>query len=123
MTFSYDPFQVVLSVLIAIAASYASLDLAGRVAANPRRIRALWLTGGAISMGSGIWAMHFVGMLAFHLLSNREIVPDVVAQARRTYCELIRRRRPLIVTDEEYSAFESALKSIRESLRMFGETL
>lgn len=67
MTFSYDPFQVGLSVLIAIAACYASLDLAGRVTANQKGVRTLWLIGGAISMGSGISAMHFVGMLAFHL--------------------------------------------------------
>jgi len=64
---SYDPFQVALSILIAIAASYAALDVAGRVTATRRAVRAAWLCGGAISMGSGIWAMHFVGMLAFHL--------------------------------------------------------
>jgi two-component system sensor histidine kinase/response regulator len=64
---SYDPFQVALSIVIAIAASYAALDLAGRVTATRRAVRAAWLGGGAISMGSGIWAMHFVGMLAFHL--------------------------------------------------------
>lgn len=63
----YDPFQVVLSILIAIAASYAALDVAGRVTATRKAARAAWLAGGAISMGSGIWAMHFVGMLAFHL--------------------------------------------------------
>ena len=66
MSFSYDPLQVGLSVLIAIAASYAALDLAGRVMAKRRGIRAAWLAGGALSMGSGIWTMHFVGMLAFH---------------------------------------------------------
>jgi two-component system, sensor histidine kinase and response regulator len=67
MSFSYDPFQVGLSVLIAIAASYAALDLAGRVMAKRKVVRAAWLAGGAFSMGSGIWTMHFVGMLAFHL--------------------------------------------------------
>jgi len=63
----YDPFQVALSILIAIAASYAALDVAGRVTATRRALRAAWLCGGAISMGTGMWAMHFVGMLAFHL--------------------------------------------------------
>jgi two-component system, sensor histidine kinase and response regulator len=67
MAASYDPLQVALSVLIAIAASYAALSLAGRVTATRNGARALWLAGGATSMGSGIWAMHFVGMLAFHL--------------------------------------------------------
>jgi PAS domain S-box-containing protein len=53
--------------LIAIAASYAALDLAGRVTAASGRIRAAWLTGGAIAMGIGIWAMHFKALLAFRL--------------------------------------------------------
>jgi NO-binding membrane sensor protein with MHYT domain len=67
MAASYDPLQVALSVLIAIAASYAALSLAGRVTATRKGARTVWLAGGATSMGSGIWAMHFVGMLAFHL--------------------------------------------------------
>src|SRR5438445_9548684 len=67
MTGSYDYSEVARSVLIAIAASYAALDLAGRVTAARGRARAAWLTGGAIVMGIGIWAMHFKGMLAFHL--------------------------------------------------------
>lgn len=67
MAFSYDPLQVALSVLIAVATSYAALDLAERVTAASRGLREAWLVGGAISMGSGIWAMHFVGMQAFHL--------------------------------------------------------
>ena len=64
---SYDYGEVARSVLIAIAASYAALDLAGRVTAARGRIRLAWLSGGAVAMGLGIWAMHFKGMLAFHL--------------------------------------------------------
>ncbi len=67
MTGSYDYGEVARSVLIAIAASYAALDLAGRVTAARGRVRLVWLSGGAIAMGIGIWAMHFMGMLAFHL--------------------------------------------------------
>lgn len=67
MTSSYDGLQVALSVLIAVAASYAALDLAGRVTAAHGRRRIVWLTGGSLSMGLGIWAMHYVGMLAFRL--------------------------------------------------------
>jgi two-component system sensor histidine kinase/response regulator len=29
--------------------------------------RLLWLYGGAIAMGFGIWSMHYIGMLAFRL--------------------------------------------------------
>src|SRR6202158_5266830 len=64
---SYDPRLVALSVVIAICASYAALDLAGRVTAARGRSRAVWLTGGAAAMGLGIWSMHYIGMLAFSL--------------------------------------------------------
>jgi PAS domain S-box-containing protein len=67
MTGSYDHTEVARSVLIAIAASYVALDLTGRVAAASGRVRLAWFSGGAIAMGIGIWAMHFKGMLAFHL--------------------------------------------------------
>lgn len=67
LTGSYDYGEVARSVLIAIVASYAALDLAGRVTAAVGRVRLVWLSGGSIAMGLGIWAMHFKGMLAFHL--------------------------------------------------------
>jgi two-component system sensor histidine kinase/response regulator len=67
MTGSYDFTEVARSVVIAIAASYAALDLTGRVTAASGRARLAWLSGGAAAMGTGIWAMHFKGMLAFHL--------------------------------------------------------
>lgn len=64
---AYDPRLVGLSVLIAIVASYAGLDLAGRVTAARNRARVLWLIGGATAMGIGIWSMHYIGMLAYKL--------------------------------------------------------
>jgi NO-binding membrane sensor protein with MHYT domain len=64
---SYDSRLVALSVLIAILAAGAALDLAGRVTATHGRARALWLAGGALAMGLGIWSMHYTGMLAFAL--------------------------------------------------------
>jgi len=64
---SYNYALVALSVLIAMFASYAALDLAGRVTAAGGRTRAVWLLGGAGAMGTGIWSMHYIGMLAFVL--------------------------------------------------------
>lgn len=64
---SYDYRLVTLSILLAMLASYAALDLAGRVTATRRWARVVWLSGGACSMGVGIWAMHYIGMLAFRL--------------------------------------------------------
>jgi PAS domain S-box-containing protein len=64
---SYNYALVALSVLIAIFASYAALDIAGRVTAAVGSTRAVWLLGGAGAMGTGIWSMHYIGMLAFIL--------------------------------------------------------
>jgi PAS domain S-box-containing protein len=64
---SYNYALVALSVLIAMFASYAALDLAGRVTAAGGWTRAVWLLGGASAMGTGIWSMHYIGMLAFIL--------------------------------------------------------
>jgi PAS domain S-box-containing protein len=64
---SYNYALVALSVLIAMLASYAALDLAGRVKATGGWTRAVWLLGGAVAMGTGIWSMHYIGMLAFVL--------------------------------------------------------
>jgi PAS domain S-box-containing protein len=61
---SHNYALVALSVLIAMFASYAALDLAGRVTAAGGWIRAVWLLGGAGAMGTGIWSMHYIGMLA-----------------------------------------------------------
>ncbi len=67
ITGTYDYRLVALSVALAMATSYAALDLAGRVTVSHRWARFVWLTGGALAMGFGIWAMHYVGMLAFQL--------------------------------------------------------
>jgi diguanylate cyclase (GGDEF)-like protein/PAS domain S-box-containing protein len=65
MNGSYDYGLVTLSVVLAMFASYAALDLAGRVTCARGWARALWLSCGAAAMGLGIWSMHYVGMLAF----------------------------------------------------------
>ena len=67
MTAIYDPSLVTFSIVIAIIASYTALDVAGRVTAAEGLTRRFWLVGGATAMGIGIWSMHFVGMLAYHL--------------------------------------------------------
>jgi signal transduction histidine kinase/CheY-like chemotaxis protein len=67
LTGYYEIPLVLVSILVAIVASYSALSLAGRVAESKGRAMFAWTVGGAIAMGSGIWAMHFVGMLAFRL--------------------------------------------------------
>jgi signal transduction histidine kinase/DNA-binding response OmpR family regulator/HPt (histidine-containing phosphotransfer) domain-containing protein len=64
----YDPGLVATSVVIAILAAYVALSISGRIAAaQTGRSRRAWISAGAVVMGGGIWAMHFIGMLAFSL--------------------------------------------------------
>lgn len=67
MNSSFNPWLVSLSIGVAILVSFTSLRLASRVAESNRRAGRTWLILGAISMGVGIWSMHFIGMLAFSL--------------------------------------------------------
>lgn len=64
---TYDLRLVALSIAVAVVASYTALDMAGRVTATQGNARLTWLLGGAAAMGVGIWAMHFIAMLAFSL--------------------------------------------------------
>jgi diguanylate cyclase (GGDEF)-like protein/PAS domain S-box-containing protein len=65
---TYDPWLVGLSIGVGVIASYVALDLASRVAAaRGTKAARYWLVGGAFSMGTGIWSMQFIGMLAFRM--------------------------------------------------------
>ena len=65
VTGTYDPYLVALSVLVASFASYTALDLGGHVAGTRGFARRIWLAVAALTMGGGVWSMHFIGMLAF----------------------------------------------------------
>jgi len=85
----YDPLLVAFSVLIAICAAYAALLVSQHIAATHlRSARRIWSTVGGVCLGLGIWAMHFVGMLAFSLpcstsydtqLTLLSTVPGIIA--------------------------------------------
>jgi len=66
MIASIDYWLVLLSLGIAVIASFVALELASRIATyKGQKTARYWLAGGAISMGTGIWSMHFIGMLAY----------------------------------------------------------
>ena len=67
MPVTYNAWLVALSYLIAVIASFTALELGSRVTLSEGRAARVWLISGAFAMGIGIWSMHFVGMLAFHL--------------------------------------------------------
>lgn len=67
MTPSYDAFFVVLSIIVAILASFAALDLAGRVHSDAGPMGLGWVVSGGAVLGLAMWSMHFIGMRAVHL--------------------------------------------------------
>ncbi|GAB2866830.1 hypothetical protein GCM10027277_39690 [Pseudoduganella ginsengisoli] len=70
---NYDPWLVLLSVVVASFSSWMGLQMAGQAASasTPNLRRAALLTG-SLALGSGVWAMHFIGMLAFNLCTGVE---------------------------------------------------
>jgi signal transduction histidine kinase/CheY-like chemotaxis protein len=63
----YDTTLVWVSVFVAMLASYTALCLAVCVKQSGKLSSWFWMGGGAFAMGTGIWSMHFIGMLAFKL--------------------------------------------------------
>src|SRR3954465_11489569 len=63
----YDYGLVAVSLTVAILASYTALTLALRIRVATPASSPAWLLGGGFAMGIGIWAMHFLGMLAMAL--------------------------------------------------------
>lgn len=68
MSGHYNLGLVVLSFVLSTLGAWAALDLSGRAYRHQSSRRKLfWLSFGAISMGTGIWSMHYVGMLAYRM--------------------------------------------------------
>ncbi len=65
---NYNPYLVILSVIIAIISAFAAFTISERISASKsKNQQLLWTLFGASTMGAGIWAMHFVGLLALIL--------------------------------------------------------
>ncbi|WUR13875.1 MHYT domain-containing protein [[Empedobacter] haloabium] len=74
----HEPRLVVLSLLVAVFASLMGLQMAGHSrGANSPVLRMGALLAGTLALGSGIWAMHFIGMLAFDLCTPTHYDPVV----------------------------------------------
>jgi PAS domain S-box-containing protein len=90
-TGSYNWPMVALSVAIAIFAAVMALHIVGQATVSTHRgARIVALTSGSVALGGGIWAMHFIGMLAFHLctslhydalITGLSMLPGVAASA------------------------------------------
>ena len=67
METTHDPALVVLSIVVSVFAGFTALSLGERMRGAGGAARAAWLCAAAIAMGGGIFAMHFIAMLAFSL--------------------------------------------------------
>src|ERR1700730_12805202 len=68
MAGTHSYWLLLLSGIVGTVAPFAGLDLAGRLGRfRHHGMGTLWLAAGALSIGLGIWSMHFIGMLGFHL--------------------------------------------------------
>ena len=56
---------LVLAYAVAVLAAWTALDLFQRLNGREGRDRAPWLAAAALSMGGGVWSMHFIAMLGF----------------------------------------------------------
>ncbi|PZP57338.1 MAG: hypothetical protein DI586_00730 [Micavibrio aeruginosavorus] len=73
----YNLYLVLLSYLVAALASYTGLTLANKIfLAKDNHVKNLLHIGGALALGSGIWSMHFIGMLAYNIKSPVRFDPD-----------------------------------------------
>jgi len=76
LTGSHDPWLVGLSVLVAVITSYVALALSDRAReAHRRQLRIVAVAAGALSLGGGVWTMHFIGMLAFQFCGRVDYDP------------------------------------------------
>lgn len=65
---SYNLYLVLLSYLVACMASYSAFMFTAQLRdENQVKLQRIWHFGGALALGTAIWAMHFVGMLAFKI--------------------------------------------------------
>ena len=64
MTIPHELWLVALSVAIAIQGSFVGLSLSLEIDKGTVFRRRLALAGSALTLGTGVWSMHFVGMLA-----------------------------------------------------------
>jgi NO-binding membrane sensor protein with MHYT domain len=64
MPVSYEPWLVLLSIVMAIQGAYVGLSLSVQIGSAAGLRRRMLLAGAAFSLAVAIWTMHFVGMLA-----------------------------------------------------------
>ncbi|MGQ0596648.1 MHYT domain-containing protein [Aquabacterium sp.] len=75
---SYDPWLVALALAVSVFSSTMGLQAASQAGDMPTKgMRHLTLLAGALALGCGVWAMHFIGMLSFKLCTTVTYNPQL----------------------------------------------
>src|SRR5579859_4695440 len=75
----YNPWLVLLSVVVAIFTSTVALQMVDLAARGADWLRVATIATGSVALGCGVWAMHFIGMLAFNLCVPMSYDPLITA--------------------------------------------
>ncbi|MEB8255479.1 EAL domain-containing protein [Enterobacter asburiae] len=67
LNISWDPVLIAISYLVAFIASFVALDSAGKIPLSSRKVALFWRIAGGVTLGIGIWSMHFIGMLSMQM--------------------------------------------------------
>ena len=67
LNISWDPVLIAISYLVAFIASFVALDSAGKIPLSSRKAALFWRIAGGVTLGIGIWSMHFIGMLSMQM--------------------------------------------------------
>ncbi|MBI1185996.1 MAG: hypothetical protein GC206_01410 [Alphaproteobacteria bacterium] len=63
--YAHDRAILGLSLIAGVIGSFAALELAGRATLHRGATRAGWMLASGAIMGAGVWATHWIGLLAF----------------------------------------------------------
>ncbi|MFO4058442.1 bifunctional diguanylate cyclase/phosphodiesterase [Enterobacter asburiae] len=67
LNISWDPVLIAISYLVAFIASFVAQDSAGKIPLSSRKAALFWRIAGGVTLGIGIWSMHFIGMLSMQM--------------------------------------------------------
>lgn len=77
---NFQPLVVLLSISIAILASFMALQVSCQAGTGlSKQKKALLTACGSVALGGGVWSMHFIGMLAFDLCTTVSYNVEITA--------------------------------------------
>ncbi|WP_285129519.1 MHYT domain-containing protein [Leclercia adecarboxylata] len=77
MYIAWDPILIGVSWLVAFFAAFVALDSAGKIRLTNSRASLFWRFAGGVTLGMGIWSMHFIGMLAMRMPVMMSYAPEL----------------------------------------------